>query len=51
MPPYAVTMVLQGKTTPLQYAALFLRTEIVSLLLEKGADIEAKDKVILIDTM
>ena len=36
---------LQSECTPLHYAAENGHTEVVSLLLEKGADIEAKDPV------
>lgn len=37
----------KGSDSPLMYAAIRDHSEVVKLLLERGADIEAKDKVIL----
>ena len=38
-------MFLQGHTTPLHYAAVGGHTDTVKILIEKGADVNAKDKV------
>ena len=38
-------MFLQGHQTPLHCAAVGGHTDIVKILIEKGADVNAKDKV------
>ena len=38
-------MFLQDHQTPLHWAAMRGHTDVVKLLIEKGADVNAKDKV------